>query len=99
MVGHALPRKRVPVSMDTRVCNNNHFFRKNHEFFTIFAGLLCVSDVDECATPDNMCTHPFSECVNTIGGHFCRCRAGYQGNGTFCEGVCVCVRFIFFVCQ
>ena len=50
-------------------------------------GVNCVADIDECASPQtNNCHGDRAECVNTMGGHFCRCRSGFTGNGTYCEG-------------
>ena len=44
--------------------------------------------MNECQGQTHGCTHPVAECVNTIGGFFCRCQNGYLGNGTHCEGKC-----------
>ena len=33
------------------------------------------------------CLHERSLCINTVGGFFCRCEAGYTGNGIDCEGI------------
>ena len=50
-----------------------------------FSGPLCASDVDECATPANVCAPAHAACSNPIAGNFsCQCDAGYAGDGTFC---------------
>ena len=55
---------------------------------TLHKGATCETDVDECASSSsNNCHGDRAECVNTMGGHFCRCRTGFTGNGTHCEGI------------
>ncbi|KAL3311555.1 hypothetical protein Ciccas_009865, partial [Cichlidogyrus casuarinus] len=48
-------------------------------------GIRCDTDIDECEAPElNRCQH---FCKNTLGGHECYCRAGYdlQSDGRSCE--------------
>lgn len=39
--------------------------------------IICA-DVNECAT--SQCDTASTDCVNTNGGFFCRCRAGFSPN-------------------
>lgn len=39
-----------------------------------------VSDLDECSMGFSDC-HPMANCINTIGGYECVCKAGYKGVG------------------
>lgn len=55
--------------------------------------MLCIcfvfnmfADIDECATNADNC-HVKADCTNTIGSFTCKCRAGYEGNGTVCVGM------------
>lgn len=42
-------------------------------------------DINEC---DEMSAcHKDANCSNTIGSHNCTCKEGYNGNGTYCEGI------------
>ena len=50
-------------------------------------GTACERDVDECDIGSHDCNHAMSECVNTVGGYFCRCNHGYRLNGTSCRGM------------
>ncbi len=56
-------------------------------------GTSCEADINECDVDSNACPHQRSVCINTMGGFFCRCEAGYVGDGTTCEGIdtyCTC---------
>ena len=46
----------------------------------------CVSDIDECGSDQHVCHKTLAKCVNTPGSYKCRCKSGYTGNGTVCEG-------------
>ena len=46
---------------------------------------LFLSDVDECNDGGHEC-HSNAECINTAGYFECRCKEGYIGNGSNCEG-------------
>ncbi|XP_004365629.1 hypothetical protein CAOG_00758 [Capsaspora owczarzaki ATCC 30864] len=50
------------------------------------AALNCV-DIDECAQGLDDCD-VHADCVNVPSTFECVCKAGYAGNGTFCEPVC-----------
>ena len=43
-------------------------------------------DFDECVNPETNDCHANALCNNTEGSYICRCRSGYQGNGTNCTG-------------
>ena len=44
--------------------------------------------MDECAEgSENKCDDN-AECVNEVGSYYCKCKAGYEGNGVTCEGQC-----------
>jgi hypothetical protein len=45
-------------------------------------GTLCV-DVNECLVNHGGCD-PHASCVNTPGSFECKCRHGYEGDGSFC---------------
>lgn len=45
-----------------------------------------VPDVDECLESPAVCGDGPGLCDNTLGSYKCVCPAGYQGNGTHCEG-------------
>ena len=51
-------------------------------------GDFCERDIDECDSPllNNCVMGPNSECVNTVGGYFCRCSKGYVLEGSECVG-------------
>ena len=42
------------------------------------------TDVNECSEQNNCSAD--AECENTQGSHMCRCREGYTGDGSSCEG-------------
>ena len=46
------------------------------------------TDTDECKD-GNPCTDN-QECLNTVSSYVCRCKSGYQSNGTTCEGEWKC---------
>jgi len=56
----------------------------------VVLSLRVLPDVNECDDGIDQCIDN-SECRNTIGGHTCKCRKGYEGDakklcaGTFCR--------------
>jgi hypothetical protein len=42
-------------------------------------------DIDECKAAVPPC-NPNADCINTVGGFECACKAGYQGTGFVCTG-------------
>ena len=46
------------------------------------AGAGCI-DNDEC-NPSHPCDFD-AECINLIGGHTCRCKEGFSGDGLHCK--------------
>lgn len=46
----------------------------------------CISDTNECSTAQHVC-HANGNCTNVKGSFNCNCNRGFQGNGSFCEGV------------
>ena len=46
---------------------------------TLWDGLHCVSDIDECQT-SKPCIHT-DACHNFVGGFKCSCPKGFKGNG------------------
>lgn len=44
-----------------------------------------IVDVNECNLTSPVC-HVSADCFNTYGSFFCVCRAGYTGNGSYCDG-------------
>ena len=48
--------------------------------------LLCILDVDECATNNGGCS-VHAVCTNTVGSRTCKCKAGYSGDGVTCNGM------------
>ena len=62
-------------------------------YFHLYQDCLHVSlvhrlstDIDECELGTSVCPPTSSECINTEGGHVCRCSEGYQGDGIHCLG-------------
>ena len=49
---------------------------------------LHCPDIDECGMKDDC--HQNAECLNFEGGYNCTCLEGFTGNGTYCEGTCMC---------
>ena len=41
--------------------------------------------IDECLVNNGGC-HKYADCINLIGSFECKCKTGFSGNGTFCEG-------------
>ena len=56
--------------------------RKSYEF-------PLFSEIDECFSGTHSCDAN-AECINTAGSYNCTCRPGYHGNGSSCEGGCLC---------
>ena len=52
---------------------------------TSFVFFCFIPDIDECATGQKYCPR-YSECVNTMGGSYCRCFSGYQRSRGKCRG-------------
>ena len=46
-----------------------------------------VSDNNECLIGTHNC-HEVAECTNTNGSFYCNCTPGFDGNGTYCQGIC-----------
>ncbi len=40
-------------------------------------------DVNECSLGAYSCDSN-ADCINAVGSYSCRCRSGYDGNGTSC---------------
>ena len=51
-------------------------------------------DIDECESSSVNCDQN-ADCFNSVGSYQCRCRLGYQGNGTNC--VCEFLKFRVFI--
>ncbi|XP_057247146.1 uncharacterized protein LOC125492318 [Beta vulgaris subsp. vulgaris] len=53
---------------------------------SLFSHIFSLADVDECAGPNNPCSHT---CTNSPGGYKCSCPKGHHGNslknGTHCS--------------
>ena len=48
--------------------------------------LICfILDINECETGDNNCDVN-ANCLNNDGSFTCKCKEGYSGDGTNCEG-------------
>jgi hypothetical protein len=41
-----------------------------------------LSDIDECL---RISCHVNADCLDSHGSYICRCKTGFNGNGTFCE--------------
>lgn len=68
----------------------NRFCKKykkklNHLFLTI-------ADIDECREGSHLCDH-FQNCINTFGGHECRCKKGFELDST--TGSCMGKLYLF----
>lgn len=50
---------------------------------SIFSLYIFPSDINECESPANGCDVN-ADCFNIAGSYRCRCRLGYQGNGSHC---------------
>ena len=44
-------------------------------------------DIDECVLNTDNC-HANATCTNTPGSFTCQCKAGFNGNGVSCTGMC-----------
>jgi len=42
-------------------------------------------DVDECTNKTHNC-HSHATCTNTVGSFTCKCKVGFTGNGSSCNG-------------
>jgi hypothetical protein len=51
--------------------------------------VLLFLDIDECANGHDC--HVNATCTNNIGSYACACNSGFSGNGTVCEGMCLCL--------
>ena len=60
----------------TYIPNTLYFVIDHGPFFFHF------SDIDECA---RMLCHVSADCLDSHGSYICRCKTGFNGNGTFCE--------------
>ena len=47
--------------------------------------IFVFSDVNECSADSNPCDDN-ADCSNTEGSYSCRCKLGFTGNGTTCQG-------------
>ena len=50
---------------------------------------LLILDINECTTNDTDAQHNCHEdaiCTNLPGAFSCRCKPGYLGDGTYCDG-------------
>ena len=52
--------------------------------FTTF--ISSIADVNECLKVDHGC-HMNASCVNLNGTYTCKCKQGFVGNGTSCDGM------------
>ena len=50
---------------------------------------LYSTDIDECTRGTDNCDVN-ADCINTEGSFQCVCRAGYEGTGQECTGICMC---------
>ena len=51
-----------------------------------YLSLVCsCADINECAQGTDNCDDN-AICINTVGSFLCRCRTGYEGDGTVCTG-------------
>ena len=53
-----------------------------------------ILDINECESPNVNCDQN-ADCFNSGGSYQCRCRLGYQGNGTDC--LCEFLKFRVFI--
>nr|XP_058947363.1 protein kinase C-binding protein NELL2-like [Pocillopora verrucosa] len=56
-----------------------------------FTGAHCEQDIDECTKKTYGCDVN-AECHNTEGSFFCKCKAGYVGNGQNCAEILDCAQ-------
>lgn len=45
-----------------------------------FAGVPSCLDIDECAPANSACDLASTQCTNTDGGFYCKCKAGFEPN-------------------
>lgn len=48
--------------------------------------VLLPLDFDECSLEPNPCGDN-ADCTNNVGSYSCKCKQGFTGNGTDCEGM------------
>ena len=56
------------------------------------------SDIDECSMDPSRCDNK-ADCFNTDGSYSCKCKQGFTGNGTVCEGIEHCFYWILVYMQ
>ena len=67
------------------ICTNCMHNIVTHIFKLLLFGILFTFiDIDECLT-ENQCDTD-ANCTNTMGSYNCKCKSGYAGNGTYCNG-------------
>lgn len=47
--------------------------------------VISLTDIDECTTKTHNCSEN-ATCTDTAGSFVCECKAGFTGNGTYCQG-------------
>ena len=50
------------------------------------------TDLDECSSDPSPCDVS-ADCTNSDGSYSCKCKQGFTGNGTICDGMFVCLFF------
>ena len=48
--------------------------------------IISIADRNECLRNMTGC-HMNASCVNLEGSHKCECKMGFEGNGTYCNGM------------
>ena len=56
------------------------------EFYFIHY-IILPADIDECLSAQHNCHYSDANCINSKGSFNCTCQHGYQGNGSYCEGL------------
>lgn len=69
---------------------SKYIYKIKYVFFLIkdsLKPLILLADIDECREGTHLCDQ-FQNCINTFGGHECRCKNGFEldsGSGS-CVG-------------
>lgn len=57
--------------------------------------MFYYTDINECLSGQQNC-HSDANCTNIKGSLHCTCKNGYQGNGSYCEGLYCVINNVWF---
>lgn len=79
--------KETPQVMQKQLPCGSFFALTTNANWCLLLLLICLSktDINECSSHSHNC-HGNGRCFNTFGSYSCTCKAGYEGNGLYCQG-------------